>query len=249
MTSRVRLRRDDAETTYVRAGELEVFRQLQRDALALDQPRPEERAPAVVVGPFARLRTDAVVDELGKSRGAVNHVWGSQEAYRAAVMDNFLNDTGIGLDEIVRPDPHDAADLDTWLDRWAAVELARGPRHGMEPESRYGLRWAAWLGLVPYGIWSDTVAAPSLDEYRASVDHIARDVLAPALRRFELVVADGLALADVALTVVSGIEGHWLNACLTDRDPLGRRAPIARSLATTLRIIVRGATRPAGDST
>lgn len=226
------------------AGELEVFRQLQRDATTLDEALPDERATAV--GPFARLRTEAVSDELGKTRGAINNVWGSQEAFRAAIMGSFLNDAGIGLEEIERPAPEDADDLDTWIARWVEVEATRGPSHMMEPANRYGLRWAAWLGLAPYGLWSETVATASLDEYKTSVRHIGHEVLAPAFRRFGLALVDDISLDDVAVSVVSAIEGHWLNACLTDRDPIGRRAPITRSLATTLRTIIRGATVAGG---
>jgi AcrR family transcriptional regulator len=238
VTARQRLRRDDAESTYIRAGELEVFRQLQRDGAALDVTLADERAPAV--GPFSRLRTDAVADELGKTRGAFNHVWGSQEAFRAAVMADFLNDTGLGLDEAAHPDPASCHDLDEWITRWAASELERGPRHGMPPENRYGLRWAAWLGLVPYGLWSDAVAEPSLEEYRASVRHLTDDVLAPAFEHFAMALRDDTTLDDVGVAAATAIEGTWLNACLTSSDPIGRDGPLTNSLAATLRAIIRG---------
>ena len=245
MTPRARLTRSDAETTYVRAGELEVFRQLRRDAATLDETPTGDRAPAV--GPFARLRTDAVGDELGKTRGAINHLWGSQEAFRTAIMATFLNDASLGLDDVELPDPRIADDLDTWISCWAQAEVERGPRHGMEPSNRYGLRWAAWLGLVPYGIWSDSVARPSMAEFRSKVEHLAQEMLAPAFEHFGVTLIDGTALEDVALAATSAIEGCWLNAALTDRDPIGRESPIAQSLATTLGLIVRGAVRPPTD--
>ena len=195
------------------------------------------------------MRTDAVGDELGKTRGAINHLWGSQEAFRTAIMAAFLNDAGLGLDEVELPDPRIADDLDTWISCWAQAEVDRGPRHGMEPENRYGLRWAAWLGLVPYGIWSDTVARPSMAEFRSTVQHVAHEMLAPAFEHFGLTLVDGTTLEDVALAATSAIEGSWLNAALTDRDPIGRESTIAHSLATTLRLIVRGAARPLTDTT
>lgn len=238
MTARERLRRDDAEATYIRAGELEVFRQLQRDAAALDVTLPDERALAV--GPFSRLRTDTVAEDLGKTRGAFNHLWGSQEAFRAAVMAGFLNDAGLGLDEAAHPDPARCDDLDEWITRWAQSELDRGPRHGMPPENRYGLRWAAWLGLLPYGLWSDAVAEPSLEEYRASVRHLTDDVLAPAFQHFAVTLRNDTTLDDIGVAAATAIEGTWLNACLTDRDPIGRESTLVASLATTLRAIVRG---------
>lgn len=243
MKPRARLTRHDAEATYLRAGELEVFRQLRRDAGALDDSQNGEHSPAI--GPFARLRTDSVGGELGKTRGAINHVWGSQAAFRTAIMATFLNDASLGLDDVDLPQP--GGDLDTWIERWAHAEIDRGPRHGMEPENCYGLRWAAWLGLVPYGIWSESVAQPSLAEFRNTVHHVAAEVLAPAFEHFGLTLVDDTSLDDVALAVASAIEGCWLNAALTDRDPIGRDASIAHSLFTTLRMIVRGAVRDLVD--
>jgi hypothetical protein len=235
-----RLPRSDAEERYIRAGELEVFRQLQRDGQALEQSL--SRSQAFAVGPFARVRSDALVDELGRTRGAINNLWGSQEAFRAAVMATFLNDTGLGLSEVRYPEPSDAPDLDSWIDALARVEIERGPHHGMRPENRYGLRWAAWLGLVPYGIWSETVAQASLDEYRLGAERYGDQILAPALRHFGRTLIPPTTVHDLAVAACSVVEGFWLNACLSSKDPLGRSGSICNSLATTLRLLIRGAT-------
>ncbi len=237
---RNRLTRDDASQTYIRAGELEVFRQLQRDAGALDETMADDRAFAV--GPFARLRADGVVDSLGKTRGAITNVWGSQEAFRAAVMNVFLNDVSLGVDDVRYPDPVEAATIDQWIDAWAAVEIERGPRHGMDPESRYGLRWAAWLGLVPYGIWSTTVATTSTEEFKLGAERYAADVLGPALEHFGLTVSEPTTLSDLAVAVSTTIEGTWLSSCLSATDPSGRAQSIESTLATSLRLLIRGAT-------
>ncbi len=239
-TPRTRLLRGDAEARYIRAGELEVFRQLQRDGLALDESLARNQAFAV--GPFARLRADVMVDELGKTRGAINNLWGSQEAFRAAVMAVFLNDTSLGLSEVAYPDPAGSADVHAWIEALASIEIARGPRHGMPPENRYGLRWAAWLGLAPYGIWSREVAKISLDEYQLGVERFATQVLEPALQHFGLAITEPLTVRDLAVAMCSTVEGFWLNACLTAGDPLGRPGSIAAALATSLRLLVRGAT-------
>lgn len=237
---RKRLPRSDAEERYIRAGELEVFRQLERDGLALDESLSHDQAFAV--GPFARLRAGEVVDELGKTRGAINNLWGSQEGFRAAVMAVFLNDTSLGLSEVQYPDPVAAKDLDEWVAALARVEIERGPHHGMRPENRYGLRWAAWLGLVPYGIWSESVSQASLDEYRLGVERYASRILAPALLHFELAVRPPATVQDLAVAICSTVEGFWLNACLTSEDPLGRYPSIIDALAASLRLLVRGAT-------
>ena len=73
-------------------------------------------------------------------------------------------------------------------------------------------------------------------------------MLAPAFEHFGLTLTDGATLEDVALAATSAIEGCWLNAALTDRDPIGREYPIAQSLATTLGLIVRGAVGPPIDT-
>jgi len=238
---RERLARVDAEETYIRAGELEVFRQLQRDGAALDATLADSRAFAV--GPFARVRADVVVDDLGKTRGAINNLWGSQEAFRAAVMGVFLNDDSLGADDVRYPDPADFVTLAEWIAAWAAAEIERGPRHAMQPTNRYGLRWAAWLGLAPYGIWSETVAAASMDELRAGVDRYAKEILGPALAHFRAELAEPTTLEDLAVAAHEAIEGTWLTSCLTHDDPIGRPNPIAATLAKTLQLLVRGATR------
>ena len=238
---RERLARVDAEETYIRAGELEVFRQLQRDGAALDATLADNRAFAV--GPFARVRADVVVDELGKTRGAINNLWGSQEAFRAAVMGVFLNDDSLGADDVEYPMPAAFATLDEWVAAWARAEIERGPRHAMQPSNRYGLRWAAWLGLVPYGIWSDSIAQTSMDELRSGVDRYAGQILGPALAHFGAELAEATTIDDLAVAVHEAIEGTWLTSCLTQNDPIGRDNPLGATLAKTLQLLVRGATR------
>jgi len=238
---RERLARVDAEETYIRAGELEVFRQLQRDGAALDATLADKRAFAV--GPFARVRADVVVDELGKTRGAINNLWGSQEAFRAAVMGVFLNDDSLGAADVDTPDPANFGGLRDWVDAWAVAEIERGPRHAMQPSNRYGLRWAAWLGLVPYGIWSERIAETSMDELRSGVDRYATQVLGPALAHFRAELADSTTIEDLAVAVHEAVEGTWLTSCLTADDPIGRSRPLSAALATTLYLLIRGATQ------
>lgn len=169
------------------------------------------------------------------------------EAFRAAVMNVFLNDNTLGVGDVDYPDPSSFEDLDSWIDEWAVVEIQRGPRHGMQPENRFGLRWVAWLGLVPYGVWSETVARASMDEFRLGTEHHATQVLAPALSHFGLLVAEPVTIDDLSVAVSSAIEGCWLNSALTADDPLNRPTPISTTLATTLRLLIRGATVRAGS--
>jgi hypothetical protein len=237
---RKRLPRQAAHQQYIQAGEMEVLRQLQRDARALDAEMPEKAALAL--GPFARVSAEAVLGDLGKTRGAINHLWGSQEAFRAAVMNGFLNDDTLGMESVTVPEPQDSGSVEEWIGRVAAMELARGPQHGGTPVQSYGFRWAAWLGLAPYGLWSKAVAESSLQEYRHRVGMVDEEILQPGLRHFRLRLASGVSAADLAIAFVSTVEGFWLNACLTSEDPLARKQPLVKSLTTALLILVRGAT-------
>ena len=239
---RERLDRQVAEDRYLRAGELETFKQIRRDAHELDATLSTERARAL--GPFGRMRADEVVRTLGKTRGAINNVWRSQETFRAEAMAFSLSadsQDGLGMSQTVYPDPAKHKEIDGWITELAIVELARGPRHGMEPNASYALRWASWLGLVPYGLWSEAVADASLTEYRLGVESFVSPLLQSALDHFELVLAEGTTITDLAVAVASAIEGFWLSACVSLRDPAGRPQSIEASLATCLKLLIRGA--------
>lgn len=237
--SRTRLPRDRAQKEYVRAGELEVFRQLERDARELDRALPA--AAPLALGPFARVQAGAVVDELGKTRGAINHLWRSQEAFRASIMADFLNDESLGMEDLAFPNPAQCRNFDDWIRRLAALEIERGPRHGAAPGPSYGFRWAAWLGLVPYGLWSEHVARASLVEFRRRVDRFSTAVIQPALEHFGLRLRRDVTLQDLVVSFVSLVEGVWLNACLTADDPIGRSQSIGDMLGRAMTLLFRGA--------
>jgi hypothetical protein len=242
---RERLERGVAEELYIREGELEAFRQIQRDARELDSTL--STSPARALGPFARIRAAEVVSDLGKTRGAINNLWRNQENFQAAVMAYSLSasaEDGLGMGQVTYPDPARYADLDSWVAALAAVELARGPRHGMDPDASYALRWAAWLGLAPYGVWSESVAEASLVEYRLGVEKYASPLLEAALKHFGVRLADDTTLTDLAVSLASTVEGFWLNACCTEYDPVGRSQPLSTSLAVAMRLLFRGATTP-----
>ena len=227
---RERLDRQVAEDRYLRAGELETFKQIRRDANELDASLSTESARAL--GPFGRMRADEVVRTLGKTRGAINNVWRSQETFRAEVMAFSLSadsQDGLGMSQTVYPDPAKHKEIDGWITELAIVELA------------YALRWASWLGLVPYGLWSEAVADASLTEYRLGVESFVSPLLQSALDHFELVLAEGTTITDLAVAVASAIEGFWLSACVSLRDPAGRPQSIEASLATCLKLLIRGA--------
>ena len=152
------LPKDEARRRYVELAELVVLEQIRDDARRLD-------AEALAVGPFARLDANAVAAREGKTRGAVTNVFGSQAALQAATMALALDAGEAGP----YPAPEDHLDALAWVDALFAAEAARGPQHGADPARGYAALWAVWLAAVPYGLWSERVSAPSMDEYRATV--------------------------------------------------------------------------------
>ena len=127
---------------------------------------------------------------------------------------------------------------------WAAIEIDADRGHGMAPENRYGMRWAAWLGLVPYGIWSDS-----------GVDHVERRVprgrgpagqRGAAARRCAHFGAalrlDGTSIDDLAVAVSTTIEGTWLTVVPHHRRPDRPHGYDRHHAGPQPRLLLRGAT-------
>ena len=121
----------------------------------------------MAVGPFARLDANAVAAHDGKTRGAISNLFGSQAAFQAETMALALS-AADWIERIEYPAPADFPTADAWLDAFLAGESARGPVHGGEPVVDYGTLWALWLSAVPYGLWSEQVSRPSMDEHLQS---------------------------------------------------------------------------------
>jgi hypothetical protein len=216
-------------------GELAVLEQIRRDA---------ERATHALlpVGPFARLDANAVAAREGKTRGAITNLFGSQAAYQAETMAQALNaEDWIAAIEYPAPEAFDTAG--EWLDALLTGESARGPVHGAAPAVGYGSLWALWLSTVPYGLWSERIAEPSMEEYRETLARLEQ-VLRRTLRHFDVTLRDGVDVSDLAFALASAIEGAWLNQCLTTRHPSDTSEPIATALRRTGRLVWRGATEP-----
>ncbi len=233
MAERSTLPKDEARRRYVELGELEVLEQIKRDSELLDRE-------AIAVGPFGRLDANAVAAHDGKTRGAITNLFGSQAAFQAETMALVLS-VGDWIELIEYPAPEDFPTADAWLDAFFGSESERGPRHGGEPAVGYGTLWALWLSTVPYGIWSERVQGPSMDEHVQWVARLERE-LARALEHFGLALREGTTLNDLAGAVASMIEGVWLNQCLTVRHPTKPSEPIAAMLRRSGRLLWLGAT-------
>jgi hypothetical protein len=212
-----------------------VLEQIREDADRLDR----ESLP---IGPFARLDANRVAAREGKTRGAISNLFGSQAALQAETMALALDAADV-IAAITYPDPSDHASSDAWLDAFLTDQSARGPQHSAEPALDYATLWALWLSAVPYGLWSERVAGPSVEEHRQWVAQLEQ-VLGRAVDHFELRLRAGTTVNDLACAMASLVEGAWLNQCLTDRHPSEPSAPIAETLLRSGRLLWRGAVEP-----
>jgi hypothetical protein len=213
-------------------GSLVALEQIQKDSQLLGEG-------TLAVGPFARLDAEAVAAHDGKTRGAITNLFGSQAAFQAAAMALAL-DAQEWVESIEFPAPQDYGDAEDWLDALLSGESARGPAHGVKPAAEHGLVWALWLSAVPYGIWSEEIAKPSVAEYVQTVRKLEQVIL-NAFDRFELTVQPGTSINDLACAIVSLTEGVWLNQCLTKRHPCDKAEPVGTMLRRGGRMLWRGA--------
>jgi hypothetical protein len=213
-------------------GGLEALEQIRRDSEALDRE-------ALAIGPFARLDAGAVASRDGKTRGAITNLFGSQAAYQVEVMDIVL-DAETSSDWIGLPAPADFERAEEWVDALFAGQSAQGPRHDAAPEMNYAALWALWLGTVPYGLWSERVARPSMEEYGRRARQL-EEAFGAALARFGLTLREGVTLPDLACGALSLIEGSWLNQCLTPAHPRSPAEPVSAALVRAGRLLWNGA--------
>ena len=229
------LSKEDAQQRYVEVGERAVLEQVRRDAGLLDDW-------ALAVGPFTRLDANAVAAAEGKTRGAITNLFGSQAAFQTETMAHVLS-AGDWIERIEYPDPSDFQSAEEWVDALLLGESARGPLHGDEPTVTYATLWALWLSAVPYGLWSEQVSKPSIEEQLLMLDGLA-EAIQGALDHFGLTLRRGTTVTDLASAVASLTEGVWLNQCLTRTHPSDPSQPIAELLRRSGRLLWAGAVAP-----
>ena len=144
------------------------------------------------------------------------------------------------IERVEYPDPADFPTAEAWVEAFFDAQSARGPVHAAEPEVTYAALWALWLSAVPYGLWSERISRPSLEEWVQWVKRLEQ-VFAQALRHFGLILREGTNLTDLACAVASLIDGVWLNQCLTTRHPSVPSSPITELLRRAGRTMWWGA--------
>jgi hypothetical protein len=230
------LPKEQARRRYVEIGELVALEQIKKDSESLDDH-------AIAVGPFARLDAGAVAAQDGKTRGAISNLFGSQAAFQAETMALALS-AADWVGRIEYPAPADYPTAGAWLDAFLDAESERGPVHGGEPAVDYGALWALWLSTVPYGLWSDRVSRPSMEEHVQLIERLEQ-LVEGALDHFGLALREDTTANDLACALASMVEGVWLNQCLTVSHPSDPAEPIATVLRRSGRMLWRGAIQPA----
>jgi hypothetical protein len=236
-SKRSRMRKLDARKRYVELAELAVLQQIQADARLLDTEQ-------IAVGPFARLDANAVAAVDGKTRGVISNLFGNQARFQAETMMLALS-AGHWIDAIDYPAPQDHAAANDWLDAFLLGQADRGPRHAVAPVVNYASVWALWLSTLPYGLWSEKISAPSMQELALFIAQLER-VFGQSISHFGLRLCAPTTLTDLASAMASLIEGVWLNQCLTVQHPGDARQPIATHMLRSGHLLWRGATEPPG---
>jgi hypothetical protein len=231
------LPRHEARLRYIAIGELVALEQIKTDSEELD-------SGSVAIGPFARLDANAVAARDGKTRGVITNLFGSQAAFQAETMALALSAADL-IQQIEFPRPEDHPSADEWVDAFFLGESGRGPAHGAEPAAGYSALWVLWLSAVPYGLWSESIAGPSVDENRTWIARL-EGVFEGAIDHFGLTLRPGTTVGDLAVAVAGMVEGLWLNQCLTTRHPTDPSEPIATAMLRSGRLLWRGATQPPG---
>ena len=226
------LPKDVARQRYLEIGAFATLEQIRADARLLEDE-------AMAIGPFARLDAGAVAAREGKTRGAITNLFGSQAAYQVATMGMAL-DAGEIAELADWPDPAAFTDDLAWVEALFAGQSAFGPQHGSEPATTYAALWVLWLGAVPYGLWSERVAAPSMFEFDRRLEQLEA-LFAEALAHFDLTLREGTTVADLAAAAASLIEGVWLNQCLSATNPTNPAQPISEAMVRAGRMLWCGA--------
>jgi hypothetical protein len=226
------LPRAEARRRYVEMGELVSLEQIRADSRRLD-------TSSIAVGPFARIDANAVAARDGKTRGAISNLFGSQAEFQAETMALALS-AGEWIEQLEYPAPGGFQTAEEWLDALLVGESSRGPQRGAKPVVNYGFLWTLWLSAVPYGLWSERIRQPSMEEHARWVARF-EEVLGEALEHFGLTLRDDTTANDLASALASLIEGVWLNQCLATQHPSDSSEPIATVLRRGGRLLWRGA--------
>ena len=226
--ARSTLSRDAARRRYVEIGELAALEQIRRDSEALDER-------ALAVGPFARLDANAVAARDGKTRGAITNLFGSQAAFQAETMALALS-AGDWIERVELPEPT-ALRCRRGLGRRAArrrVGARPAPRRRAGRELRHA-SGRCGSARCPYGLWSERVSAPSMDEHAQWVARLEA-AFAGALEHFGVALRDDTTANDLACAMRQPGRGRLAQPVPHDAPPVpARRAdrdgPAARGAA------------------
>jgi AcrR family transcriptional regulator len=234
---------EELRRRYIELGELVLLQQIRAEAEEIDGSDV-----ATPLAAFARLDAGEVARRVGKTRGSITNLFGSQASFQAATMlfgFSDFEDMG-GVREVEFPAPVAFPDPESWLEALAHVESARGPHRGRELTG-YAARWTLWASLLPYAVWSARIADESTSEFENWTRWILRSLLEPALAHFGCEIVPPYQSHDLALAMAHTVEGLWLSQAVTSRYTVGDGMTPERAATNALTMLWRGATGPAAS--
>jgi hypothetical protein len=108
----------------------------------------------------------------------------------------------------------------------------------------YASLWVLWLSALPYGLWSQRICRPAMEEHVLWLEQLEA-VLQGALQHFGRTLRSGTKISDLACAVAHLVEGVWLNQCVTLAHPREPGATIIDVMLRSGRMLWNGATEPA----
>jgi len=219
---RERLPRKVAEARYLDTG-LDLLLESVRDRAqqldrALVADGPDGSAPDIP-GPVADVTAHAVADQLGKTRGAITNIWGSQQQFHLALLKKLLTSTD-NLGAI--PDRHETEELVDSIDDVASAvsvfadgELERGPRpdpdlDNLTNSQLWGSLFLTELAYYPYAQWSARVRKLIHDGNENYLDQLVNNFYQPGLDGLGRREHPNLRYHDLARILYALTMGFWL---------------------------------------
>jgi hypothetical protein len=252
---RTRLARDVARRTYLDAARRLIFHGWRADAEALDAALADPSLEVPIIGPLQHLDAETVAAAVGKTRGAINNIWGSQQRFLLDVLQESLAeiDTGFSTDLLGTIDPTLLPrDLESAVKLLTELEVARAPRPGLDPDGdHYTLHWLLIVSTTMYAVWSETIRLPARDGWNAALRNLADELYKPVLALYGVRVRPPLTEYDLAMMVSNITTGAFVQHAL-DPEAVEEEFVLGGSSSTryglTVRAVISAYTEPITDS-
>ena len=228
------LPRDEARRRYVEIGQLAALEQIKRDSEALDRR-------SIAVGPFARLDAGAVAEP--RRQDARRDLEPVRQPGRLPGRDDGAGARRGRLDRAARatPRPPTIPTPAPGSTRCSPPSRRAGRSRARRPKVDYAALWALWLSAVPYGLWSERISEPSMEEHVQWVERLEQR-FGEAIEHFGLQAARGHDARRPRRRGGEPDRGRVAQPVPDHTPPVGPREPIATFLRRSGRLLWEGAT-------